>query len=248
MRLLLIWAAAFAAAAQNPPSFDVASVKPSEPPPGDVYTANLGSTAHGELKLSNTTLSESLRFAYQISNDSQVAGPDWIKSKEVRFDVDAKAAPDTPREQLLLMLQSLLTERFQIAMHHDQRPLSYLALVPGKNGPKLHEVPTETTGRNSNLIGRITATHMQMAMLCTVLSRFLRQPIVDQTGLKGWYEFKLEWMPDTGPPNLNGEPMKLADRTLFEAIQADLGLKLEARKGPVDVLVVDRALKVPIGN
>jgi uncharacterized protein (TIGR03435 family) len=248
MKLAFLWAAALSAAAQTP-SFDVASVKPSAPPEGDVYFANLGTTAHGELKTSNTTLSETLRLAYQISNDSQVAGPDWIKDKSVRFDVDAKAAPDTPREQLLLMLQTLLTERFELKMHREQRPLSYLALVPGKNGPKLRETTeAASTAGNRNLIGRIVANSMRMSMFCTVLSRFLRQPIVDQTGLSGWYEFKLEWMPETGPPFLNGEPMKLADRTIFTAVQEDLGLKLESRKGPVEVLVIDSTLKIPVGN
>src|SRR5579864_1012743 len=79
------------------PSFDVASVKPSPPPEGDLYRANLGTAFHGEVLLTNATLSDCVKFAYGLSNDMQLEGPGWITDKSIRFDVQAKAPPDTPR-------------------------------------------------------------------------------------------------------------------------------------------------------
>src|SRR2546421_8449306 len=102
---IALLAVAIAALAQGP-SFDVASVKPSPPPAGDVYRANLGTAFHGEVLLSNATLSDCLKFAYGLSSDTQLEGPGWITDKSVRFDIQAKAAPDTPRTQLLEMLQT----------------------------------------------------------------------------------------------------------------------------------------------
>src|SRR5215813_2304182 len=103
------------AAAQT---FDVASVKVEPPvPPGQNYNANLGRIEHGELTMANVTLSEAVRFAWGINNDAQVAGPDWIKNKLIRYHVDAKTSPDATREQVRRMLQTLLTERFQLKTH-----------------------------------------------------------------------------------------------------------------------------------
>ena len=124
--------AAICVGAQTP-AFDVASVKP-EQITGDLYYANLGRVAHGELAMANVTFSEAVRFAWGINNDAQVSGPDWIKSKEVRFKIDAKAAPDTPREQILRMLQTLLIERFQLQTHMEQREIPHLELMLGKEG------------------------------------------------------------------------------------------------------------------
>ena len=94
--------------------------------PGD-YRANPGSAVHGEVQLANATFSECLRFAFNVNNDCQISGPGWIKSRAVRFNIDAKAAPDTPTAQLRVMLQALLTERFQLALHHEPKKLSFLA-------------------------------------------------------------------------------------------------------------------------
>ena len=89
--------AAISTALAQPPAFDVASVKAEVITP-DLYYANLGRVEHGELNMANVTLSEAVRFAWGINNDAQVAGPDWIKDKGVRYRIDAKAPPDTPRE------------------------------------------------------------------------------------------------------------------------------------------------------
>jgi uncharacterized protein (TIGR03435 family) len=235
------------------PSFDVASLKPVQLTPGaDTYRANLGTIRHGELTMTNVTLADILRFAFGITNDEQISGPDWIRNKSVRFDILAKAPPDTPSDQLLPMLQTLLKERFRLAYHREQKVLSFLALEVGKNGSKLHEAQegTEPSG-NQFYIGAIVSNRVTMQMLTTVLSRFLREPILDMTGLKGYYEVKLDWVPESGqlgapatdaPADGGGGP------TLFTAVQNQLGLTLKPQKRPMDVIVVDHAEKAPVEN
>jgi uncharacterized protein (TIGR03435 family) len=91
--------------AQTRPAFDVASLKPSPPIVGDRFNINLGTARHGMLTLSNACLADCLRYAYSITNNEQIGGPDWIKDKTVRFDIEAKAPPSTPLPVLREMLQ-----------------------------------------------------------------------------------------------------------------------------------------------
>ena len=231
------------------PSFDVASLKPVQLTPGaDTYRANLGSIRHGEVAMTNVTLADILRFAFGITNDEQISGPDWIRNKMVRFDILAKAPPDTPTDQLLLMLQTLLKERFQFAWHREQKVLSFLALEVGKNGSKLHEAQegTDSSG-NKFFIGAIVSNRVTMQMLTTVLSRYLREPILDMTGLKGYYEVKLEWVPESGQLGAPGTDAA-GGPTIFTAVQNQLGLMLKPQKRPMDVIVVDHAERVPAEN
>src|SRR4029077_9089247 len=105
--------------------------------PGELYTANLGTTRNGRLPMTNGTLADCLRCAYDIVSESQIAGPEWIKSRDIRFDIVGQAPADTPNPQLLKMLQRLLAERLKLGLHHEQGELPYLALVVGRNGHKL---------------------------------------------------------------------------------------------------------------
>src|ERR1039457_5193536 len=109
------------AGAQSRPAFDVASLKPSPPLTGDLININLGTARHGMLTLSNACLADCLRYAYSITNDDQIAGPDWIKFKDVHFEIEAKAPPGTPLPQLREMLRTLLTERFKLEYHTTQK-------------------------------------------------------------------------------------------------------------------------------
>ena len=229
------------------PTFDVASLKAVRATP-DLYFANLGTAEHGEVKLSNVTLSDCLRFAFGISDDAQIAGPDWIRDKAVRFDIDAKASPDTPRDQLLLMLQSLLIERLRLSYHRESRMLSYIALTTGKTAPKLRPATegSDASGNRSSR-GAIISNHMTMPTLATLLSRFLRETVIDKTGLSGQYEVRLEWTPDsaTGPANDSTAP---EHPSIFTAMRQQVGLTLQPRKGPLEIIVVDHAERVPIAN
>ena len=243
--MLLLVVFGIAAIAQTA-AFDVASLKPEELHPElPTYNANLGRIVHDELTMANVTLSEALRFAYGFNNDSQVAGPGWIKDKTVRFQIDAKAAPGTPREQIRLMLQSLLNERFQLKTHIEEREIAHLELVPGKKELKLRPAQDGSEGSgNRNAIGHIVSNRMTMEVLTTILSRFLGQPILDRTELKDAYVVNLEWMPESRMQ----DDAPVTAPSIYVAVQEQLGLKLDARKTPLPVIVVDFANKVPIGN
>jgi uncharacterized protein (TIGR03435 family) len=229
-------------AAMAQPAFDVASVKVSEDPPfGQNININLGKVEHGELTLGNATLAECIRFSRALISDDQLAGPEWIKSKAVRFDIVAKAAPDTPRERMLEMLQTLLAERFKLAMHQESRIVPHYELTIAKGGLKMTtaapDASTDQKFGNPTLM-RISAPRMPMFRFTMMLSRNLRQAVIDKTGLTGEYAVNLEWAPESVPGGIS----------VFSAIQDQLGLKLEPRKTPTEVLVIDRAEKVPVAN
>jgi uncharacterized protein (TIGR03435 family) len=228
------------------PSFDVASLKPSPPPPGNTYNANLGSIRNGEVALTNATLVDCIKFAYGLVSDEQMAGPDWVKSKSFRFDVLAKAPPATSRDQLLLMLRALLTERFHLAMHSERRAFPHYALMIGKSGPKLHEVPRDPSASHMLYrIGSLTHNQISMPTLALLLSRQMGELVLDETGLNAVYELKLEWTPEVSR-NVPDPPEQ--GPSIFTALQEQLGLKLEARKDAVEVLVIDHADERPVEN
>ena len=238
--------------AQMPPAFDVASLKPVQLTPGN-YRANLGTAVHGEVTLTNATLSDCLKYAFEITNDSQISGLEWIRNKEVRFDILAKAPPETPVPQLRLMLQALLQERFGLVLHREPRVLPFLALVVGKKGPLFHDAQEGWEGAGKPSVPGRIFVH-RMSVVATLLSRFMRQPVVDMTGLTGFYDVKLEWTPDQAMPapgdgtQPREAPEPPAGPSIFTAVQEQLGLKLESRKGPLEVLVIDHAEMVPKGN
>ena len=148
------------------------------------------------------------------------------------------------------MLQTLLAERLKVVLHHEPRELSYLALVVNKNGPKMRQVDATAAGGaggNSAIRGRIAGSRIAMQGLATLLSRFERETVVDMTGLPGLFELKLEWTPDDGPPLLV-DGVAVDGPSLPTALREQLGLRLEPRKGPLDVLVVDHAEMTPSEN
>jgi uncharacterized protein (TIGR03435 family) len=258
--LLLVGVFAAFLAAEQQPEFEVATVKRGPPvAPGTPLPVNLGSFRNGTVMLTNTTLSECLQFAYGIVSDTQISGPDWIKTRDVRFDIVAKTGSDVPREQALLMMQNLLAQRLKLTIHHEPREKSFLALVVAKNGPKLAPANMQTPPEQipAQLPGRLSHPRMLMSVLATMISRFERQVVMDQTGLNGFFTVDLQWTPDAlrnraaqdaAAPLVNGQPLNVDGPSLPTALQEQLGLRLESRKGPVDVLVVDSAEKVPADN
>ena len=253
VRQLALGLVSVLAAAQIParPEFEVATVKSSPPPAGDLININIGGFRNGKLTFDKASLSDCLKFAWGIVSDEQIAGPDWIKSKAVRFDIVAQTAPGTQREQLELMLQTLLADRLKLSLHHEQKELSFLALVPAKNGARFQAAKADSAGSGDNLAarGHISSKYMSMKVFATLLSRFERAIVVDQTGLAGPFEVKLEWTPDDGVgPAANAANDIPPSPSIFTAVQEQLGLRLESRKGPLDVLVIDHAEKVPVDN
>jgi uncharacterized protein (TIGR03435 family) len=240
--IALLFATGLAASAQ---SFEVASVKIAPVISGDLYNINLGTIRHDTVTLSNASLADCIRFAYGLTSDYQLSGPDWIKSKELRYDIVAKTALDTPREQALQMMQGLLAERFKLAMHTEKRVLSYYALAVAKGGSKMREATDAPASAPTGIQGqlRIVSNHMLMSTVATLLSRYMRAFVVDETGLSGFFEVKVVWTPDDRPV-----PDEERGPSVFTAVQEQLGLKLEPRKGPMEVLVVDHVEKTPTEN
>lgn len=243
-RIALISVLPLAAFAQ--PTFDVASVKQGGPVrPDGLLDINLGATLHGTVTLSNTTLSECIRYAYGLANEQQIAGPDWIRDRSYRFEIVAKAPPDTPIDQLRLMLQTLLKERFRLEAHHEQRRLAHFDLNVGKNGPKMPLSEGDGPGvRRYSGAGRLSYTHLSMDRLAVLLSRQLKEPVFDKTDLDGGYDVDLNWMLEDAPANADAGPKP----DIFAAVEQQLGLKLAVSKTSVNVLVVDSADKIPVSN
>ena len=226
---------------------DVATLKLSPPPKEDSINIDLGTFRNGRLTMTNVTLNDAIKFAYELPSEDLLVGPDWNRS--VRFDIVALAPATTSPDQLHSMVRALLAERLHLVVRREQRVVRYLALVVGKNGVRVPPAKDDAPpNAGPQVSGRIAHNHMTMALLASFLSRFERQTIVDLTGLSGSFEVKLERAPDTARPqdDLNGPPL---DRpSLFAAVQDQLGLRLESRRGPLAVLIVEQAAKVPEEN
>jgi len=226
-------------------TFEVATVKVPQVVSGEAYDIDIGTIQHNTVTLTNVSLADCIKFAYGLSSDFRLSWPEWITSKEVRYDIVAKTAPGTTRDQALQMMRALLAERFKLALSHKQRVLSYYALVVAKGGPKMHKATGAPASVPAGVQGqlRIISNRMPMSLVVTVLSRYMHALVVDQTGLAGDFEVKLIWTPDD-------RPIPWAERgsSVFTAVQQQLGLRLVLKKGPMEVLVVDRAEKTPTEN
>ncbi len=228
-------------------TFDVATLKQSPPPGADSYQIILGTIRNGRVEMKNANLADCLKFAYGLVSDDQISGPDWIKSKTVLFDVVAQTSPDTPRPEVLAMMQALLAERLKLRVHYEQKPLRYLALTQAKTGLKMRPVAAGGIHDNSGGNGHVRGSQMSMLLLASLLSRFEHEIVIDNTGLDGFFEVTLDWTPESGRPTVAANDAAPGP-SLFTAVQEQLGLRLESRKGPVDVLVVDSAQQVPTEN
>jgi bla regulator protein BlaR1 len=229
-----------------PQAFEVASVKP---------TAETGSGRSlnrlpgGRFSTTNATVEMMIEFAYDVRAPQISGGPTWLESDG--FDIVAKAEGENP--DLRLMLQKLLEDRFKLALHRETKELSEYTLVVGKSGPKLQRSDKDRGSISGGGKGRTIYQKVSMTMLAQNLSQRLGRTVTNGTGLKGDFDFTLEWTPGEGEPRkkVDGVEVPLpADATgpsVFTAVQEQLGLKLESMKGPVEILVIDRAEK-PSGN
>jgi uncharacterized protein (TIGR03435 family) len=248
---LVLAIAGIAASASAQSISYVASVKPNnaadpsgltEYQPGGRFTAIAA------------TVRTLLRLAYRIQDYQLVGAPAWFSSK--RFDIAAKVE-DNPPPSLQILLQTLLKDRFGLAIHNETRELPTFALVQarsdGKPGPQLVKSafdcaaylaaphPPPEPGRTPNCATRINSGSLSgksisMTQLATSLAPFVSRFTVDKTGLTGGFDVELTWSSDDS-----------AEPGIFTAIQEQLGLKLVSEKGPVNVMVVDRA-EEPSGN
>ena len=231
----------------GPRSFEVASVKRSP-----LFASNgINSSMKldpGRLTCSNVSLKKLIYESYAVK-DYQVSGPDWL-STEI-YDIAAILPPGATRDDVQLMLQNLLAARFKLTLHRDTREMPVYALVVGKGGSKLQEVEFARASTSASQ-GKLTATTIPIRNFTEFLSRQTGRPVLDMTGLKGFYSFTLSYTPEEAPsapgPDIGSIAESAVGPSLLNALQEQLGLKLEARKAPVEILVVDHAEKVPTEN
>ena len=228
---------------QAPPAFETASVKPNitHEVNGEGRPRGYIKDSPGSLIVQNTTLSQCIQWAYNLPA-YRVSGPSWLDTE--RFDIQAKGVGPAPKEQLRLMLQRLLKERFQLAFHRESKELPGYALVVAKGGPKLRESVSE--GEPATKMNGPIVTHerVTMAWFAERLTNSQGGPVVDQTGLSGRYDFTFD-MSKYVTPTSSPDEMRAG---LSDCLREELGLKIEFRKLPLDVLVVDNAEKTPTVN
>ncbi len=237
-----------APAPEAAPRFEVAEIKPTQ------YTgkdAGKGRISGSRIDVPSVTLKSMIVNAYNVHESMVVGGPSWLDSD--RFDIVAKAAPDTPPSQLQKMLRPLIEERFHLVMHREERPITVLEMTVLKN----HKLQPASGGRpgceyrdgSSNGVHRV-CHNMSMEELANSLPRWggvqgvIDIPVVDATGLSGPFDFELEWNPPEPGPGGKGEGAAVSapepGSTIFDAL-LKVGLKLERRKRPMQVIVIDRA-------
>jgi uncharacterized protein (TIGR03435 family) len=263
-------------AAGDKMSFEVASIKPGDQakftPPNfnmdDVDTFG-GADPHGHL-VASFPLLDYVFFAYKLSyareqTEALVAHlPKWFSTD--RYVINAQAEGDPTKDQMRLMMQSLLLDRFKLAVHFERREFQVLALVldkPEKTGPKLYPhskgLPCDAPPTNStdvfppfcdkvlardkpNRVILMGARNFTMAQIAATLSTAGRLPhfVVDRTGLEGHFDFTLEWTNQSVDLVPAQEAQLLLGSSYQQALQEQLGLKLQSTKASIDTLVIDR--------
>jgi uncharacterized protein (TIGR03435 family) len=239
--------------ATESPSFEVASVKVSTPE--ERYSDK---DSKGRFTLTACPLVPLIARAYGVAND-KVSGPGWIDTGG--YDIVATYDPETTSgERFWLMMQNLLVERFKLAVHREQNPTAVYALVVDKKGPKLKASLADSAVEDKCSVQGRKMTCVNQNSTMELLARNLRRwlpmnwlalPVVDQTGLKGGYDFTLTWtMTDRAPDGggISAEAVEPGGIDLFDAIRDQLGLKVEQRKLPVDRIVIDHIERVPTAN
>jgi uncharacterized protein (TIGR03435 family) len=252
--VVLLSGAAFGQATDAPPAFDLADVHVS----AKVANPNMrgGYIRGGRIEIRTATMVDLIRTAYDVPAERVVGGPSWLDID--RFDVIAAAPAATSQETAKLMLRSLLADRFKLAVRNDTKPLNAYALTVGKGGkPKLKEAdgkaPPGCQGQPQNpqpgeVPYAVAACHgLTMEALAQQLPNmagaYINDPVVDQTGLKGAWDFELKWTARARLAQAGS-----AGISVFDAVDKQLGLKLELKPIPMPVVVVERVNQKPTEN
>jgi len=257
----------FAQPAPEQPRFEVASIKPTDPNPENPMA--IGMSADGAIvTYTNITLRDSIRGAYRV-RDFQIVGPDWMT--KARFEIRAKLPAGASADQIPEMLQALLAERFKLEIRREMKEQNVYALLLGNGGAKLKPTEVKTDNNSPKALGpdgkprpmmmymfppgggvTITAPSATIESLVGIASRFTARPVVDMTGIKGQYEFRLTFAAETdqGPhtPAVDGAPTPAEPApSVFDAFK-QYGLRLEARKAPIEMFIVTHLEKTPTEN
>jgi uncharacterized protein (TIGR03435 family) len=213
---------------QNTPlAFEVASIKPA----AQGNRTRIAFPNGGRFTATSMALKTLLGVAYDVREFQISGGPAWITSE--RFDIAATSdKPGATTRDVVMMLQTLLTERFKLALHRETRDSQVYGLVVADGGLKLKETPD---GKELSLDGgggRAIGTKVTMGLLSQFLSQQLARTVLDRTGVTGAYDLTLTWTPvDTNPDN--------PGPSIFTAVEEQLGLKLQSQRGPVEFIVID---------
>ena len=239
-------------AADANPGVEVATIKPSTPNrPGKQFGFR-----GREFIAMNTNLNDLIAFAYGLHSHQIADAPPWFGTELY----DITAVPDVPGrpnlKQMGVMVQKLLADRFKLQFHKEKRELSVYAVELGSGGPKMTKTklePNDPQGFGFRGLGDLIVRNMNMTDFATWMqSGVMDKPVIDQTGLTDRYDFTLKWTPDESqfaqfrgvgavPPPPSDDPN--APPTLYTALQEQLGLKMEAKKAPDDVIVIDHVEK-----
>jgi uncharacterized protein (TIGR03435 family) len=240
------------------PAFEVATIKPSADLmvwsgfllPGGGRLVGDGNLCLRCFEASHVTVKAMVAFAYDVRDFYISGGPGWAGGD--RFDIVARTETSATPAQIRVMMQTLLKERFQLALRHESRTVTVYDLVVNKGAPKLKESSRKDGLSGIRFLGRGNVEGMGTAVsgLAGYLQTLLGNVVVDKTGLTGNYDFKLTWAPDeaqAGKPGAQGVPAtngaEESGPSIFTALQEQLGLKLEATKGPVETMVIERVEK-----
>jgi uncharacterized protein (TIGR03435 family) len=234
-------AASFAqvpASRSEPPRFEVASIRPSNP---EEAAGDSGcQTTSGLVRCINVTLKRCIVGAYVVGPDRVLGGPDWADTDH--FQITARAGqPIDDDKALMALLQTLLAERFKLALHRESRRGEAMVLEVAKNGPKLQPAG-DAIFTYDNRHDRLDAT-MTMAGFAEILSRNLNLPVMDRTGLTGAFNFTLHWNPDSAGALERDDAATALRSEVSNAIAKQLGLTLKSKQMPVEMLVIDHAEK-----
>jgi uncharacterized protein (TIGR03435 family) len=248
----------FAAAGQVPPEpgygYEVASIRKSDPAARGIL---IQPGPQGGLRSTNTPLLVLITFAYDVRDYQVLDAPGWAKGEgyDVSFTPDRPEALPKPGEASAATMRTMmgrqrermkavLRDRFGLVLRMETRQLPTYGLVQAKGG---HKLKTPQPGKGPSLMmnpqkGEITAIGADLPMLTNVLSNILGRPVVNETGLDGAFDLKLEWKPDMTTTAGPGEaaPEEPGGASIFTALTEQLGLRLESKKGPVTVYVVEK--------
>jgi uncharacterized protein (TIGR03435 family) len=223
----------------------VATIKPTDPSFGGILIRLTG----GKFNATGFTLKDLIAFAYAVDNSQIGGGPEWLASD--RYDILGKPEKAGPlsRDGARTLLRPLLADRFHLKIHFETKPMSVFVLTIDKNGEKLKARAPGDGGETTRLTfhgASATGRNVPVTVLAEELQDMvLRRPVVDKTGLMGNFDFDLVWRPEPKPSGTAdaAAPVDLNVPDIFTAFREQLGLKLESRKEPAKVIVVDGATK-----
>jgi uncharacterized protein (TIGR03435 family) len=232
------------APAQAPATFEVAAIRPSDPATmGDCYMKGQpgGQTFTGRC----IPLRVIMKYAYKITDSQIAAGPAWMDSE--LYDFEAKADRPITRAEVATLFQGLLADRFKLQFHKEARTMAAMALSVDKSGSKMtvNDSTYEWEIPVTNIPGKIPkfkGTRCPMSYLSWWIGQRENRPVLDKTGLGGFWDFTLEFVPDAmavARKGANGDIPPMDGPSLVSALRDQLGLKLESEKAPVDVYIID---------